>query len=237
MSAKLALAIRHVYFEDCGTLEGVLARRGFSIRYLEAPYEDLRGIDVRSPDLVIGLGGPIGVYQAAQYPWISEELALLERRLATERPTLGICLGAQMLASVLGARVYPGPAKELGWKPLQLTAAGAGSSMAPLAADLTSMLHWHGDTFDLPERATLLASTAEVAQQVFAWGRNVLGFQCHPEVRGQAIEAWLVGHAHELASVSGTSARELREQTRQLAPALARQAALAFENWLASVGL
>ncbi|HET9390783.1 MAG TPA: glutamine amidotransferase [Steroidobacteraceae bacterium] len=237
MSARLAIAIRHVAFEDCGTLESVLGQRGFSVRYVEAPHENLRDIDASSPDLLVGLGGPISVYDSAQYPWITDELSLFERRLASGRPTLGICLGAQMLAHVLGARVFPGPVKELGWKPLRLSPAGADSAIAPLAPELTSMLHWHGDTFDLPSGATLLASTAEVPQQVFEWGGRVLGFQCHPEIRAQTIEAWLVGHACELVSTAGVSPGELRVQTRELAPALARQASAAFGNWLDRMGL
>ncbi len=106
---RLALAIRHVHFEDCGTLAGVLRERGFETRYVEAGREGLRDVDVTTPDLVIGLGGPVSVYEAHRYPWITDELRLFERRLATRRPVLGICLGAQMLAKVLGARVFPQP--------------------------------------------------------------------------------------------------------------------------------
>ncbi|HZO22085.1 MAG TPA: glutamine amidotransferase [Steroidobacteraceae bacterium] len=237
MLARQALAIRHVAFEDCGTLEAVLARRGFALRYVEAPYEDLPSLDAGSPDLLIALGGPLSVYAEAQYPWILEELHLLERRLASGKPALGICLGAQMLARVLGARVFPAPVKELGWKPLQLTAAGRSSSVAPLAPEHTSMLHWHGDTFDLPTGATLLASTAEIPQQVYEWGGKVLAFQCHPEICAQHIESWLVGHACEVAATPGVSVGELRERTQQLAPTLAQQAGEAFESWLNSVGL
>lgn len=237
MSARRALAIRHVAFEDCGTLESVLEKRGFSIRYLEAPHEDLRDVDVRSPELLVGLGGPVGVYDDAQYPWILDELNLYERRLASGGPILGICLGAQMLAHVLGARVFPSPVKELGWKPLSLTRAGLDSAIAPLGPELTSMLHWHGDTFDLPSGATLLASTPEVPQQVFEWGGRVLGFQCHPEIRAQSIEAWLVGHACELSSAAAATPSELRLQTRELAPILARQATEAFGNWLDRMAL
>lgn len=233
---RIALAIRHVHFEDCGNLAGVLHERGFEIRYVEAWRENLRELDVASPDLLVDLGGPVGVYEAERYPWIAGELELLERRLAARRPTLGICLGAQMLARVLGAKVFPGR-KELGWAPLRLTEAGKSSVIAPLADNDMSMLHWHGDTFDLPHGATLLASTEQVAHQVYSWQRFVLAFQCHPEVRHEDIESWLVGHACEIAVTSGVSVAQLRSDTRRLGPKLAEASRRVFNDWLTSVEL
>lgn len=233
---RLALAIRHVHFEDCGTLAGVLRERGFEIRYVEAGRENLSDLDIMTPELVIGLGGPVSVYEAHRYPWIADELRLFERRLVSRRPVLGICLGAQMLARALGARVFPGP-KELGWTPLLLTPEGEASVASSLGQDSTSMLHWHGDTFDLPRKATLLASTEQVAHQVFSWERFVLGFQCHPEVRHEDIESWLIGHASEIAAASGASVEQLRKDTLYYGPTLAACAKLAFTDWLASVGL
>lgn len=237
MSEKLALAIRHVHFEDCGTLSEVLRDRGFRLRYVDVSRADLRAIDPVAPDLLIGLGGPIGVYDSKLYPWITDELGLFERRLAAAKPTLGFCLGAQMLARALGARVYPARVKELGWKPLQLTPAGEQSAVAPLAGGATSMLHWHGDTFDLPSGATLLASTADIPHQIYDWGGCVLAFQCHPEIRAADIESWLIGHACEIASTARVDAALLRRDTARLAPSLAAHARSTFESWLASVGL
>jgi GMP synthase (glutamine-hydrolysing) len=234
--ARIALAIRHIHFEDCGTLAGILQERGFEIRYVEAVRDRLRDVDVTTPELVVGLGGPVSVYEAHRYPWITDELRLYERRLATRRPVLGLCLGAQMLAHVLGARVFPGP-KELGWSPLQLTREGETSVAAPLGADATSMLHWHGDTFDLPSKATLLASTEQVAHQVFSWERFVLAFQCHPEIRHEDIESWLIGHACEIAATGSASVEQLRKDTQYYGPTLAACARLAFTGWLESVGL
>ena len=235
-SPRLALALRHVHFEDCGTLAGVLRERGFEIRYVEAGRENLRDVDVTTPELVIGLGGPVSVYEAHRYPWITDELRLFERRLATRRPVLGICLGAQMLARLLGARVFPGP-KELGWAPLVLTPEGESSVIAPVGPNGTSMLHWHGDTFELPAKATLLASTEQVAQQVFSWERFVLGLQCHPEVRQEDFESWLIGHASEIAAASGASVEQLRKDTQYYGPDLTECAKAAFTEWLESVGL
>jgi GMP synthase (glutamine-hydrolysing) len=231
---RLALAIRHVNFEDCGTLADILVEREFEIHYVDIGRVDLRSLDVTTPDLLIGLGGPVSVYEPFRYPWIRDELQLFEQRLAARLPTLGICLGAQMLAQVLGARVYPGE-KELGWGPLLLTAAGRDSIIAPLAPDATSMLHWHGDTFDLPPRAQLLASTPKVAHQVFTWEHCVLAFQCHPELRYTDFESWLIGHACEIGATPGVSVERLRHDTARFGPILARRARKMFENWLDSL--
>jgi GMP synthase (glutamine-hydrolysing) len=235
-SKRIALALRHVHFEDCGSLTEVLHERGFQIQYVEAGRQNLRDLDASAPDLVIGLGGPVSVYEPQRYPWITDELRFLEKRLAARRPVLGICLGAQMLARALGARVFPGP-KELGWIPLQLTHEGTTSVIAPLDAEGTSMLHWHGDTFDLPARAVLLASTEQVAHQVFSWERFVLAFQCHPEVRHEDIESWLIGHAAEIAATRGASVEQLRKDSHYYGPTLAACAKLVFTEWLESVGL
>lgn len=233
---KTAVAIRHLVFEDLGSFAAVLAGRGIRLDYLDAGVDDLAQIDPLGVDLLVVLGGPIGAYEEAIYPFINDELALLRRRLAEDRPTLGICLGAQLMARALGASVYPGPAKEIGWKPLQLTEAGRQSPLAALAPELTSMLHWHGDTFDLPEGATLLASTDICRHQAFAWGRHALGFQCHPEALGRYLERWLIGHACELGA-TGMSVPQLRADNAQYAPALEIQGRRCFDDWLAQVGL
>ena len=235
-SKRLALAIRHVHFEDCGSLTDVLRDHGFDIRYVEAGRENLTDLDVTTPDLLIGLGGPVSVYEAHRYPWITDELHAFERRIKARRPVLGICLGSQMLARVLDARVFPGP-KELGWTPLLLTPEGEASVIAPLSPDNTSMLHWHGDTFDLPPKATLLASTEQVAHQAFSWERFVLAFQCHPEVRHADIESWLIGHAGEIAATGGVSVEQLRKDSHYYGPALAEHARTMLTDWLAVLGL
>jgi GMP synthase (glutamine-hydrolysing) len=116
-----------------------------------------------SPPLVAVLGGPIGAYDEASYPSISPLLKLIETRIAAGLPTLGICLRAQLIVRALGARVYPAAQREIGWTRLTLTDAGRASALRHLDGGITSMLHWHGDTFDLPSGATLLASTPACA--------------------------------------------------------------------------
>lgn len=232
---KTALAIRHVAFEDLGTFAAVLSARNIDLRYVEAGVDDLARLDPCAADLLVVLGGPIGAYEEASYPFILDEIRLLERRLAADRPTLGICLGAQIMARALGARVYPGPAKEIGWSPLALTAAGRASPLAHLDGDKTAMLHWHGDTFDLPAGATLLASTDLCRHQAYAWGRNALAFQCHPEASTAALERWFIGHACEIAA-TGLAVPQLREETARYGPALETQGARCFSDWLTGIG-
>ena len=183
--SKTALAIRHVPFEDLGTLAAVLADHGYAIAYKVAGIDTLAAIDPAGPDLLIVLGGPIGAYEEDAYPFVLDELRLLERRLATDLPTLGICLGAQLMTRALGARVYPGPQKEIGWSPLTLTEAGSRSCLRCLSPERTPVLHWHGDTFDLPDGATRLASTEVCENQAFSWGSRALALQFHAEVRAR----------------------------------------------------
>jgi GMP synthase (glutamine-hydrolysing) len=232
---KTAIAIRHILFEDLGAFEDALLAKGFEVRYLEAGRDNLSALDALEPDVLVLLGGPIGAYEEDLYPFVTDELRLAGRRLASGRPLLGICLGAQIMARALGSRVYPGRVKEIGWNPLTLTEAGRIGPTAHLSTELTSMLHWHGDTFDLPAGATLLASTPLTKNQVYAWGKSALAFQCHPEVRGEFIERWLVGHACELAHAC-IRPPELREATARFGPALQVQGRKCFEQWLDESG-
>ncbi len=119
---KRAVAVRHVAFEDLGYLEAVLCARGYGVQYMDAGTDDLAGLEGQPPDLLVVLGGPIGAYEDETYPFIRDELKVLEARLVRDLPTLGICLGSQLMARALGARVYPGPRKEIGWAPVTLTA-------------------------------------------------------------------------------------------------------------------
>ena len=197
---KNAIAIRRLHFEDLGTLAPILEGAGYQVRYLDVCVEDLAALNPAESDLLVVLGGPIGAYEDDLYPTLKDELKLLEKRLAAQRPTLGICLGAQLMARALGARVYPTGGKEIGWGPVTLSAAGRESAFRHLGQDGVAVLHWHGDTFDLPQDATLLASTRFSRNQAYAWGANALGFQFHPEASAARLEQWFIGHACEIAT-------------------------------------
>ena len=230
---KTAIAIRHVHFEDLGAFEDVLRRHGYATRYCDACIDDIGDVDPLVPDLIVVLGGPISAYEELTYPFLGQELALLERRLTAARPTLGICLGAQLMARALGARVYTAPAKEIGWGALQLAEAGRTGPLRHFAG--VPVLHWHGDTFDLPEGAELLASTEICPNQAFSFGRQALACQFHPEITDAGFERWLVGHAVELAAVPGVSPAVLRQDSERLAPESASRGAACLSEWLAAL--
>ncbi len=226
-----AVAIRHVAFEDLGTLAAALARRGYACSYRDASVDDLAAPDLAAADLVIVLGGPIGAYQGELYPFLHDELRLIERRLGAGKPVLGICLGSQLMALALGARVYPGTGKEIGWAPVALTEAGRASALAPLGRG-APVLHWHGDTFDLPRGAVHLAQTERYRHQAFAWGTHGLALQFHLEIEAAGLERWYIGHACEIAGTPGLSVPVLRGEAEHWAPPLAPLAARAVEAWL-----
>lgn len=223
------LALQHVAFEDLGRFAPVLAHHGFEIDLRETAFDGLDPSRWDDADLVAVLGGPVGVGDVAAYPWLQAAIDALRRRLRAGRPTLGLCLGAQLMAAAPGARVQPGPAKEIGWSVLSLTAEGHRSPLRHL--DGVPVLHWHGDRFELPAGAVSLASTAITPHQAFSVGTHALALQFHPEVEAGGIERWLVGHASEIAQ-AGVDVNLLRDATRLHGPALERAGAAMLGDWL-----
>lgn len=227
---KRCVAIQHVAFENLGVFVQPLEDAGFAISYVQAGVVPLEPELWKDADLAVVLGGPIGAYQEDVYPFLADEKVLVASRLASGRPLLGICLGAQLMASALDARVYPGTAKEIGWGQVDLTPAGLSGPLAELAS--APVLHWHGDTFDLPRGSDLLAFSSITPHQAFRPGPGQLGLQFHAEMDAALMETWLVGHCCELA-VNGFDPCRIREDAQKLG-AQARAAGLAFmRRWLA----
>lgn len=230
------IALRHVAFEDLGFLDPLLRARGHRVQVLDAPVDDLSPLTHGpGPDLLVILGGPIGAADVEDYPFLAVEHALTARRIAAGKPTLGIRLGAQIIAHSLGSPIFPASAKEIGWAPLTLTESGRAGPLRHL--DGAPVLHWHGDTFNLPEGADLLASTAACPHQAFAIGPAVLGLQFHAEAAGPSLERWLVGHCVEIAGTPGVSVSRLRADTAQFSDALMERGQSLFADWLAPIGL
>jgi GMP synthase (glutamine-hydrolysing) len=230
ITSKSVVALQHVHFEDLGHFAPILERHGYGLTYCDVGIDPLKRLDPLAADLLIVLGGPIGAYEEEQYPFLHEELALLTSRLAANRPTLGICLGSQLIARALGARVYPMGVKEIGFSPMRLTPEGMRSCLSTFAEDGT-VLHWHGDTFDLPAAAVNLAYTETCANQAFAYGPNILGLQFHAEIAASHFERWLIGHACELA-VAGMSVADHRAAAQRHSPVQARKAETLLNRWL-----
>lgn len=174
--------------------------RGYEVEYVQAGTDVLSSQDWLDADLVVVLGGPIGVDDLDLYPWLGDEIVRIRQRLGSQRALLGLCLGAQLMAAALSARVAPLPNKEIGWGPISLTAAQAGSPLRHLAG--LDVLQWHGDAFDLPQGAELFASTPMTPNQAFGVGPAALALQFHPEVHASRMEPSLIGHTVELRADS-----------------------------------
>jgi GMP synthase (glutamine-hydrolysing) len=226
---KSCLALRHLDFEDLGVLAAPLEARGYAIRYVDMPIEGLRPDDALDADLLVVLGGPMNVDQVDDYPWLTTELKAIAARLAARRPTLGICLGAQLIAQAFGASVGRAPKFEIGWIPLTLTDAGRASPIAVLEG--LPVLHWHGYRFDLPVGSVGLASTPLCPQQAFTIGDTVLALQFHPEIDPVEFEHWLEGNADDLAG-HGIDPATLRREAKEHGPATAAAARVMLESWL-----
>jgi len=226
---QVCLAVRHVAFEDLGLLGPLVAARGYGVRYHDAGVQPFDPETLLAPDLLIVLGGPIGVYEIEAYPFIADEIAAIAARLAAGKPMLGICLGAQMMAAALGARVAPGPVKEIGWAPLTLTPAGQKSVLGPLSDN--AVLHWHGDNCELPAGCAHLAATLNCPVQAFARLPSQLALQFHLETEPARFESWLVGHTVEL-NKAGLDPRELRAQARRVGPMTRELGKKVLAAWL-----
>lgn len=230
--AKTCLVLRHLAFEDLGVLTPVIEEAGYSIVTHDLGVGAFPGRGTNSSDLLVVLGGPIGVYEAETYPFIVDEIEAIRARLGANRPTLGICLGHQMIAAALGARVAPGTEKEIGWGQVRLTDAGRRSVLKPFGEH--PVLHWHGDVAALPPGAICLAETPACPNQAFAIGKHVLALQFHIELDPTRVEQWLVGHTAELAA-TGIDPRAIRADTAKFGPRTADIGAEAIKYWLAGL--
>jgi len=186
--------LQHVEFEGPAAIADWAAARGVPVRVCRLGRNAiLPSID--DLDMLTVMGGPMSANDQAQFDWLGPQIALVREAIAADKTVFGVCLGAQMIAKALGARVYPGSAKEIGWFPVERTGSHPLFDGLP---DSFTPLHWHGETFDLPREAMTLAMSKITKTQAFAVGRRVLGLQFHMEATEASVQALLNNAAHEI---------------------------------------
>jgi GMP synthase-like glutamine amidotransferase len=225
--------LQHVAFEGLGSLADLLDARGAQATWTRFHAGDaLPAVD--TIDAVIALGGPMSVNDEASLPWLVDEKRFIHAAMQRGLPVLGICLGAQLIASACGARVYPATQREIGWFAVDVLPAARARWAWP---DRFDAFHWHGETFDLPAGAERLAATAACPNQAFRIGTKVVGLQFHLEMTAAAIAAMVEHGAAEIVPGPGVqSAAELLAPAHQRLAANRRLLAAALDDLLAAPG-
>ncbi len=185
------MVFQHVPYEPLGTLDPLLRAHKHRVRYVNFGRNPKARPDVSGYDALIVLGGPQNIGQEAIYPHLNAEKAAILQAMDMRIPVLGICLGAQLIASAMGARVYPASQKEVGWYPLSKTLAAKQDSLFKAFPNAMKVFQWHGYTFELPASATRLVEGNNCKNQAFRIGNNVYGFQFHLEANLPLIQRWL----------------------------------------------
>lgn len=228
---RTALVLRHDPGIGLGNVAATLASRGYRVTTVDTPSLTplaLAALDDDGRwDVVVALGGTEGAYETEQHPYLAGETALLARRAERRAPVLAICLGAQMMAAALGARAYRGAVHEVGFVPITLTDAGAGSPVRHVGG--VAMVEWHHDTFEVPDGVELLATSPHYPQ-AFRAGRWLLAVQFHPEVDAQIFDGWVERWSAEVRT-GLTAVDLLAAKDQHLAAAQAASRAMIGE-WL-----
>ncbi|MDH5723379.1 MAG: hypothetical protein OEY94_08680 [Alphaproteobacteria bacterium] len=233
---KSALILRQLSPFRIGSFERTLLSKNFDLRYIDTYKEDLSAIDPLQHDVVITLGCTLGVNDSNKFPFINDIIRFLEKRITKDKPTLGICFGAQIMAKILGANVYKGQnGFEKGWSPLIITEEGKKSAIKHFNPEITSMFHSHNDTFDLPKNATLLASSKKYPHQAYKYGENIIAMQCHPEVTLNMIEEWLIMFVDQISADLDLDINIIREETKKNISSLQTQSIKFLEDWLKDI--
>lgn len=227
---KKGLIIRHVPFEGIAGFRQPVEEAGYELDRIDVTDSEFARVNFNTPDLLILMGGPMGVYERDAHPWIDCEIDRLASRISLGLPTIGVCLGAQMIAAAMEAKVYSGPVKEVGFAPVALSAAGAESPLRHVEG--VPVLHWHGDSFPLPEGVELLASTDAYHHQAFRRGPELLALQFHAEMgEDPRFEEWLNG-ADAYVGQAGLTPDALRGQHDRHGPAAVVAGRAMVAEWL-----
>jgi len=230
MAQKTALIIRHVPYEGVAGYRAPIEAAGYAVDRIDVSDPAFSTLDLREPDLLIMMGGPMGVYEQDRYPWIPCQLRRLAQRLEADRATIGVCFGSQMIAAALGAEVFPGETMEIGFHAIEIAPTAIDGPLRHIAG--VPMLHWHGDTFGLPDNVELLASTPAYAHQAFRRGSNILALQFHGEMGlDPRFDAW-IAQGPEAIARAGTDAASLRAAHDRLGPGAVAAGQAMIAEWL-----
>lgn len=232
-SMKKFLIIQHTPSEDAGLISEALAER-------EMDFETVKtwagaGLVPQSVDQFSGmliLGGPMNIDEAERFPNLVHEQKLIRKAAAEGLPTMGICLGSQLIAAAYGARVYENDRKEVGWSEIQLSESARTDPLFKDIAGRFQVLHWHGQTFDLPEGAVHLASSALTPNQAFRLGENVWALQFHLEATGRHVGRWLEEGGSWLHDIEGFNATEMLRITKDCETHCAQVGGVVFNRFL-----
>jgi GMP synthase-like glutamine amidotransferase len=195
---KLSIhTFKHVPFEGLGCIEEWITKNEHTASFTHF-YEDYQLPNLSDIDWLIVMGGPMGIYDDQLYPWLKKEKSFIREAIEAGKTVIGICLGSQLIADVLGAKVYPNNQKEIGWFNLERTEEGKKGTILAGFEDNFHVFHWHGDTFDLPEGSKRLFQSEITANQAFLYNKKVLGLQFHFEVTLNSLQDMLKHGANEL---------------------------------------
>ena len=227
------LVLQHHPVEDLGIIERALEARGLQAEYVHSYAGQPVPGDVEGRRGLVIMGGPMGVYESDRYPWLSDEMRLAEEALKMEVPILGVCLGSQLLAAVLGSHVRKGEAPEIGWHEVRLGGLAGGDPLwkeAAAAGGRFHAFHWHGDIFDLPQGAGPLASSAQTECQAFVYGAGAYGLLFHMEVTAHGAGEMITAFDDEVRE-AGLQGQDLRRETSARLPGLHRVGEPVYRNW------
>ena len=228
------LVLQHAEAETLGSIAGALTARGHRFRYVRGFAGEPVPERLEADGLVV-LGGPMSAYEGARWPFLAGEVRLVQSALELEKPVLGVCLGSQILASALGARVYPSGGKEIGWHPVQLDLEFQRDRLFASAGQVFTAFHWHGDVFDLPKGAVSLGHSARTFHQGFRHGGKAYGLLFHIEVTAELVDGMVRAFPDEMRE-AGVEASTLLDGNAQHLERVQKLAADVFGGWAALVG-
>ncbi|MEW6089249.1 MAG: type 1 glutamine amidotransferase [bacterium] len=225
----MVLIIKHIGCEGPGTLGDFIHKAGIKTKVVEL----WNGEPLPPPDkcdAVISLGGPMNVYEEDKYPFLKQEDKFVKEIIKKEIPFLGICLGSQILAKALNAKVLKAPQKEIGWYPVNLNKKEHNDPLFKNLYPELVVFQWHEDTFEIPKKGVLLAESKTCKNQAFKYGKNAYGFQFHIEVTPQIIDEWIDEYAVE--GGADIDIMKIRGNTHRVNKIFNKQAKLIYINFL-----